>query len=350
MKTRPRENKAALLRFTQDHAWLLVLWALCVALPTAFFLLYGGSPSNAAYCICLAAILLAVCLAARFYTLLPLYRLENAAAALAGSPGEASKAAFDVALHRVKHSRSARVHLKIAEALDAHYSASLQRASDNAAQREAMMLRWVHHAKTPLSVMSLIADAHPENEDFRLVSSSTSELKRSLDQLLQIARTTDMASDIHIDHVNLANAAAACVKRFKGYFVERGVFASFEGSSDIFAFTDAKWLGSILDQLVSNAVKYSDEGSTVCLSCETAQGKPRLRIEDSGCGIAIEDLPRIFDAFFTGRNGRSNQESTGIGLYLAKTTADTLGIELRAESREGEGATFVLDFPSHTQT
>jgi signal transduction histidine kinase len=98
-----------------------------------------------------------------------------------------------------------------------------------------------------------------------------------------------------------------------------------------------------LEQLLSNAVKYTLAGTvTVSVSHDEV-----LSVSDTGIGIAAEDLPRIFEKGFTGYNGRADQKSTGLGLYLCKKTSDRLGIRIHAASTPGEGSTFFLDVSSH---
>ena len=102
--------------------------------------------------------------------------------------------------------------------------------------------------------------------------------------------------------------------------------------------TDQKWFVCILDQLLSNAVKYTDAGA---ITVNFQDGL--LTVSDTGAGIAPEDLPRIFEKGYTGVNGRLGQKSSGLGLYLAKKAADLLSIPLTAESIQGEGSAFTLD-------
>ncbi len=102
--------------------------------------------------------------------------------------------------------------------------------------------------------------------------------------------------------------------------------------------TDAKWLSFIIGQLVSNALKYTDSGG-ISIYMEGSA----LVIQDTGIGIKDEDLPRIFDRGFTGYNGRNDQKSTGIGLYLCSVIAKRLGHSITAESEVGVGTKLKLD-------
>lgn len=103
--------------------------------------------------------------------------------------------------------------------------------------------------------------------------------------------------------------------------------------------TDKKWFACILEQLLSNAIKYTPAG-TITIRVDERE---RLLISDTGIGIEQEDLPRIFEKGYTGSNGRIGQNSSGLGLYLVKKAADMLAISIFIESKVGKGSTFIVD-------
>ena len=113
--------------------------------------------------------------------------------------------------------------------------------------------------------------------------------------------------------------------------------------TDAVIVTDQKWFVCVLEQILSNAVKYTPSG-TVTIREENGL----LLISDTGVGIAAEDLPRIFEKGYTGNNGRLGQKSSGLGLYLAKKAADLIGVPLSAESSVGKGSTFTIDIREKT--
>ena len=110
------------------------------------------------------------------------------------------------------------------------------------------------------------------------------------------------------------------------------------------ALTDEKWLSFILEQLLSNAVKYTPEGGTVMIAADRYR---RISVTDTGIGIAPEDLPRIFEKGYTGYNGRLDKKLTGIGLYLCRQAADRLGHRLTAASEPGRGSRFTVDLENY---
>ena len=140
--------------------------------------------------------------------------------------------------------------------------------------------------------------------------------------------------------IRLDDAVRASVRRFAGEFIDRGLKLDFRpGGAQVL--TDAKWLGFMLDQLISNALKYTPSGGVTI----EMEGETTLAIRDSGIGISPQDLPRIFERGYTGRNGRADQRASGIGLYLCRRIADNLGHALYAESEPGRGTVMRIDFP-----
>ena len=120
--------------------------------------------------------------------------------------------------------------------------------------------------------------------------------------------------------------------------------------------TDEKWLVFVLEQLISNALKYTSAGEILIYQADApvensiqAQ-KVLLVIRDSGIGIAAEDLPRIFEKGYTGLNGRTGEKSTGIGLYLCKRILDKLGTRIWVESKPGNGTKVYLELERYLST
>jgi hypothetical protein len=129
------------------------------------------------------------------------------------------------------------------------------------------------------------------------------------------------------------------IRKFAPQFIRRKLKLVYEPVEKKYI-TDEKWFSFILEQLISNAVKYTIEGGiTISLS----QDKNVLSIGDTGIGIAPEDLPRIFEKGYTGYQGRTDKKATGLGLYLCKQAADKIGIRLRAESVPGTGSVFYME-------
>lgn len=196
---------------------------------------------------------------------------------------------------------------------------------------------WMHQIKTPISAMQLLL----QGEDTQLNGELLGELFR-VEQYVEMAlcyiRLGEGASDLVIRERELDEIIRKAVRKYAGQFVRKRIKLVYEGTEKRIL-TDEKWFSFILEQILSNAVKYTSKGSV-----EISVGVDDcLRITDSGIGIAPEDLPRIFEKGFTGYNGRLNKKSTGIGLYLVRTAAKKLSHEITVKSEPGQGTVFSVD-------
>ncbi|MDD9271135.1 sensor histidine kinase [Paenibacillus sp. GCM10023248] len=212
-------------------------------------------------------------------------------------------------------------------------------------QEKDDLLAWIHEVKTPLTAMRLMID---RLQDETMKSSLTYEWLRIhllLDRQLHQKRLPFMETDLYIEQVDLASLTYAEIKTLKTWCIQKGIGfdADFEVAEVL---SDAKWLAFILRQLVTNAVKYSGpHAADIIIRSRRSGERTVLEVVDHGRGIDTRDLPRIFDRGFTSTAWHQDSAATGMGLYLAKKAADSLLIQLAAESRPGGGATFTLTFP-----
>ena len=194
---------------------------------------------------------------------------------------------------------------------------------------------WVHQIKTPIAVMKLkLSGDSPEN---RLLLAELLRIEQYADMALQYIRLSGESNDLVIREYSLDELIRESVRKYAPLFLEKKLRLDYSPVEETVV-TDKKWFGCILEQLLSNAVKYTPSGR---VSIGMKDGW--LFISDTGTGIAPEDLPRIFERGYTGLNGRIGQNSSGLGLYLAKKAADLLAISLKVESKVGEGSRFMLD-------
>lgn len=196
---------------------------------------------------------------------------------------------------------------------------------------------WVHQIKTPIAIMRLWLQEEDTEENGRLLL-ELSRIEQYVDMVLSYFRLDATSRDLVIREYPLNEIIRVCIRRYASWFVTKGLKIRYE-ETDLKVLTDRKWLIFMIEQILSNAIKYTDEG-TVTIRVEEG---PFLYIEDTGIGIAKEDLPRIFEKGFTGYNGRADKKSTGIGLYLVKRTVDLLGTPINVQSVPGQGTVFSLD-------
>ncbi|WP_020617850.1 sensor histidine kinase [Paenibacillus daejeonensis] len=205
---------------------------------------------------------------------------------------------------------------------------------------------WIHEVNTPLTAMKLILDAHREDEAVRRIAAEWLRIHLLVDQQLYMTRLPSLESDYVLASVPVQRIAAEEVRELASWCMEKNLAISIEGAAAEVV-TDRKWCRFVFRQLLTNAVKYSPSGATLLIvAAEDTAGHVTLEIHDEGPGIRPHDLPRIFDKGFTGDNGRIHNAATGLGLYLAKTVADKLGITLTAQSSAGHGTIMRMTFSS----
>ncbi|MEI5991188.1 sensor histidine kinase [Enterococcus termitis] len=224
----------------------------------------------------------------------------------------------------------------------------MQQAINNQQDQKDYIDSWVHEIKVPLAAVNLILqsieDDIPEKK-YYLVENELSKIDEYVEQVLYYARLDSFSRDYLIQEYSLKEIVQSVIRTQGNYFIQKNLHFSIEGN-DQMVLTDAKWVAFIFKQLVSNAIKYTPAGGEITVTFSRTKEGAWLFLKDTGIGIPKEDQHRIFDKGFTGENGRtSEQHSTGLGLYLAKSLADKLGHQLMMESVEGEGTTMKLLFP-----
>jgi len=227
-------------------------------------------------------------------------------------------------------------YLRIIEKLRAANNAALTKYSLERTESVDFYTTWVHQIKTPISVMRMILKSE-DTEQNRELLSELFRIEQYTEMVLCYFRLDENASDFVFDRYELDGIIKTAIRKFAPQFIQKRIRLDFRPTG-MTVLTDEKWLGFIIEQLISNAVKYTDSGS-VTITAENGI----LKISDTGIGIAEEDLPRIFEKGFTGYNGRADKKSTGLGLYLCKKAADKLSHRIAAESSAGNGSTFSLD-------
>lgn len=190
---------------------------------------------------------------------------------------------------------------------------------------------WVHQIKTPIASMRL----RLQREDSELSRNLLSELgriERYVEMVLTYLRLESTGSDYIFQEYDLDSIIGEAVRKFAGDFIMRKLKLNYEPVNRK-VLTDEKWLSFVIEQVLSNALKYTKQGE---ISIYVEQPLT-LCIEDTGMGISKEDLPRIFERNYTGVRGRADKKSSGIGLYLCSRICKNLNHEISAESEAGRG-------------
>lgn len=232
------------------------------------------------------------------------------------------------------------------------YHSRLFKVNSNFKERNALFSQWIHNMKVSIAVIELATEKgmneQPDADYIRDIKAENEKLKGNLEESLNILRLDEFSRDYIPEKISLQRLVLDTVNGQKRDFIYQGVFPKVQIDEDLQVWTDPKWCKYLIKQILSNAIKYSESQAqkTVRIQAVKKEKSIDLEIRDEGMGIAPVDLPRVFDPFFTGENGRKEDSATGIGLYMVKTISKSLGHQIAIKSVEGEGTTVIISFLS----
>lgn len=229
-------------------------------------------------------------------------------------------------------------------------SSKFQALEKDIKSNQEYIASWVHEVKTPISVIRLtIENGYNKSPDIVLssIEEEVDKIEAQVDQVLYHSRIDSFSKDYFLNEIDLNKASKEAVKRHAKIFINKKIKVDIE-NREVCVLTDKKWLGFIIDQILSNSLKYTPEDGTIKFSLYQDNKEKKLIIEDNGIGIKPEDIGRVFDKGFTGSTGRQYQKSTGMGLSLAKKLARKLGHDITIESSYGNYTRVTIHFPKLT--
>ena len=200
---------------------------------------------------------------------------------------------------------------------------------------------WVHQIKTPITSMRLTL----QNEDTQLsrkLSSDLFQIEQYVEMVLAFMRLDSVSGDYVFKEYSIDSIVKQAVTKYASEFIDRKLRLDYEPINTM-VITDEKWLSFVIEQLLSNALKYTRTGSIRIYLREPMT----LCIEDTGIGIAPDDLPRIFEKGYTGYNGRKDKKASGLGLYLCKRICNNLEIGISVTSELDRGTTVCIDLEQY---
>lgn len=236
------------------------------------------------------------------------------------------------------------------ELLEAEYQKSIKalfeektRLENDVIKRERDLAEyytmWVHQIKTPIAALNLLLQEADKQVGMSEELQELFRIEQYVEMALQYMRLGAEATDFILKKVELDSIIREAVHKYARQFIRRKISLNYDKVA-VTVLTDEKWMEFVLEQLLSNAIKYTPKGS---ISIYMEQG--RLVIADTGIGISSEDLPRVFEKGYTGYNGHADKRSTGIGLYLCSQILKKLGHTLVIMSEEGKGTRVLIGFP-----
>lgn len=199
---------------------------------------------------------------------------------------------------------------------------------------------WTHQIKTPLTALDLIMQMKTVNN--RQARLEITKINRYLMTMLNYLKLTTLNTDLVLERLSLQDLVRKQVRGLSSLFIAKDLSVII-GDLPIEVVSDSQWLGFILEQLLTNAIKYTSKGA-ISIYWQDEE----LVVKDTGIGILSEDLPRIFERGFSGYNGRANKKATGLGLFLSQQIAEKLGLKLYADSTVGVGSQFYIQFSQQT--
>mgnify|MGYP003225600285 FL=1 len=343
------QNKPHLTNFIkQNYIWILMIVTMsCIHL--LYMYLIGARKQDVVYAAVLDAILLLITVLVGFFRYSSKVKaLSNALERPVEEQAQLPEATDDVEMlyHRLLENQSI----------------ARNESESSAAIRQSQMRdyysMWVHQIKTPISAMKLLLEAEREDLGQLICDDEQSQcllsdnmdsfedelfrIEEYVSMALQYQRVSSTENDFVLEKVSVDGVIRDTIKKYAKIMIRRHIGMNYSGTVQE-VYTDGKWLAFILEQLLSNAIKYTPQGF---VKIETAEEKDRffITIKDTGIGIKAEDLPRVFEKGYTGYNGHADKKATGIGLYLCRQMADKLGHTIRMESEIGKGTKVWIGF------
>lgn len=197
---------------------------------------------------------------------------------------------------------------------------------------------WAHQIKTPIAASSLLVGEIEDKKVKNQLEQELFKIESYVNIVLQYLRLESFHEDLVLKKENAEDLVKEIVKKYAIFFIQKGLSLSLH-DLDRTIITDKKWFVVILEQVLSNSLKYTSQGGI-----EIYFQEDTLYIKDSGLGIQDADLLRVFERGFSGYNGRLTQQSSGLGLYLSKKIADELGHQISIASQVGQGTTVMISF------
>lgn len=343
------QNKPHLTNFIkQNYIWILMIVTMsCIHL--LYMYLIGARKQDVVYAAVLDAILLLITVLVGFFRYSSKVKaLSNALERPVEEQAQLPEATDDVEM----------LYQRLLENQSIARSESESSAAIRQSQMRDYYSMWVHQIKTPISAMKLLLEVEREElgqlicddeQSQYLLSDNMDSFEDELFRIeeyvsmaLQYQRVSSTENDFVLEKVSVDGVIRDTIKKYAKIMIRRHIGINYSGTGQE-VYTDGKWLAFMLEQILSNAIKYTPQGF---VTIETAEEKDRffITIKDTGIGIKAEDLPRVFEKGYTGYNGHADKKATGIGLYLCRQMADKLGHTIRMESEIGKGTKVWIGF------
>lgn len=204
---------------------------------------------------------------------------------------------------------------------------------------EEYFLMWAHQIKTPITVINLILNKGNDT-NYKKLREEIFYVEEYTNMAMNYLKIIDRNVDMDIDKVDLDQLIKSLIKKYSMIFISKNISISYD-VVDKKVVTDGKLLSILIEQILGNALKYTEEGTIYIYFADNI-----LTIKDTGIGIRSEDIKKIFDRGYSGFNGRVTQKSSGLGLYMVKKISEIINVKVNVKSKLGEGSEFSISFPT----
>lgn len=320
--------RVLLLGFLRDRFLFILFYLLNLACVLLFFYLSVPEDTEFFYPMAIGLFLLA------FYLIVDWLRFYPMNMAIA-------RQLVDQPAELRPHTVEQKAYEQLLNKLVGEHASQYSDLKERSKERLYFLSHWMHHLKTPVSVIELIINKEEKTDALEKILQENKRLHTSIEQGLTMIRMDSPENDFEVKSVDLILSLRKLINTRKKELIYQSIYPSieFEGE-EAFIITDPKWNEFLIHQIFSNAIKYCGlkAGSKKLVFRIEQDGEHvRLDIIDEGVGMPAYDLERVFQPFFTGENGRNYPNSSGIGLYLSKKIADILGAEITIKSVLDEG-------------
>ena len=312
------------IQYLRSKAVILLLFVCFAGIMAFSFTLYHLPTEAVLYPAALCAVLGLIALIIDYVRTLHMHKLISALQEM------------DTALPEVRNVEAADYREIVRLLRERNREAHTRAATDMNAMMDYYTL-WAHQIKTPIASMRLRLQEE-DTAQARVLLADLGRIERYVSMVLTYLRLEGSSTDYVIRETDLDSILRPVFKQFAGEFISRKLKLDYT-PINIKVLTDEKWLSFVVEQLLSNALKYTRKGSVSVYLEEPSV----LCIRDTGIGIAPEDLPRVFERSYTGLTGRADKRASGLGLSLCKKVCDNLGHGLTIESAPDQGTTVRLD-------
>lgn len=333
-------NRTQFIAFIKDHLFFTITFYSAAILLTLFFSLQTGQWVELVYPFILVTFVYLIFLLIRGYRYAAFSQLLNS---LHDNPNQAYLKGLaeeqKQALNTIKQSGN-------------KYAARLNELELENKNKNQILSQIIHHLKTPTTVIDLLVqnskEEAPTQETLDKISKENRLINDHLNQAINYLRLDFFQNDYVIEQTDLILQLREIINRKKESFIDNQVFPQWELEDEsVRVLTDRKWNSLLLEQLLSNAIKYTalQEGEKkVSIRMQKNADRVLLTITDTGIGIPEHDLKRVFEPFFTGDNGRKTRNSTGIGLHISKNIVERLNHSLKVSSEAGQGTQVTVTY------